>query len=763
MPKFYNAVGAAAAIGAARATITNWIKSGRLKAERDFSLSPGKPSWRIKEEDLWEAAEGTQFAMRPMATTPSMLLDDPDSLTRDAMSIRVRWPLEQRSEPFSLDLLTGYSRFRAVTYSVSIPMIYQLLTLAEYEEFQVIFGSEKLIKGDMRTILGVQAQILEGLAKGFAGIGGLDNQKASAIMERIAQGKGELRAMHDKIAHSKIYLLDGNGRRRVIVGSANLSETAFLGRQGEIMVAFDDDDFMWNEIDSTYSALCELSTNRVTFDPEKPVAKHQAPVIPLELPLFNEILRTEKPVTIYAPANGATQNSDEALVVPDEIYDAYFGIATNGTLPKPKAGITKFTPALVKRIEKNLLAARPIADDQSHQLHYDDGKFVYNGNVLERPTDDDFDNIQADADLFTRYINNYAEFEDGSDNLQRDYFAVMSWLFFSPFMPRLKKAKADKGPGDYTGKMVAIIYGESNCGKTDVVQLLLSGMFGPTKSLRDKEFTRQQVSLRQAGAGLYPLFYDDIQSTRFSAKDGQGTSVVKTYDSLYSEMAEYPCIIASLNSDTIELPPEVRKRCLTVYTDAPLPMDDVKKTDRLQRDGQRIHNRMGTYFYREYLYRMDQLLPTDPNALARLDYLAESSSLLVEMFRESLNPNEHLPSWCDNITTNDFDEGYWDRKRDDIQTLHLDPGLWVSDYPPEPGHWTMKKGNYVVGVNAMRRNQLMKAAFPPHIINRRGSVGDMIYLSAVRLDEFMRRGDRSWTTPTPKAGFLRRVRGLVGR
>ena len=764
MQKFYNVVEAAAIIGASPSTINTWINNGHLPAERDFELKKaGKVPWRIKHGDLMEAARGTKFAMQEPAFAPTMLFDDPDSMTRDAMSLRVWWPLEQRSESFSLELLTGYTRFRAVTYSVSIPMIYELLTQANYDEFQVIFGSEKLVRGDMRTILGVQAHIREGLAEGFLGIGGLDNPKAAAIMDRIAEGKGQLRAMHDKIAHSKIYLLDGNGQRRVILGSANLSETAFMGRQGEIMTAYDDDDYMWAEVDRIYNALLKLSSSRVSFDPTKPVSRRDAQVVPLELPLFNEIMRTKEPVTIYAPQNGPTPDSDEALAVSVEAYESLFDIATNGSLPKPKGGVTTWTPALVKRIQRNVQAAKPPTEDHSHELRYVGGSFMYNGTVLERPAGDEFDNIQSDADLFTRYINNFSEFEDGFDNLQRDYFAVMSWLFFSPFMPRLKKAKADKGPGDYSCKMVAILYGESNCGKTDVVEMLLSGMFGPTKYLRDREFTRNQVLYRQGMARLYPLFYDDIQTTRFTAKDGQGTNIVKSYDSLYSEMAEYPCIIASLNSDTIELPPEVRKRCLTVYTDSPLPMDDVQKTQRLQRERQRINNRIGTFLYREYLYRMDQRLPTDPEELAQLDYLATSSSLLVEMFEESLRVGEDLPTWCESVTTKDFDESYWGRKRDDIKTLHLDPELWVSDYPPRIGNWTTKSGNYVIGVNSMRRNQMMKTAFPPQVVNRRGSVGDMIFLNAHRLDEFMRRGDPSWKTPVPKAGPLRRMRKLIGK
>ena len=48
------------------------------------------------------------------------------------------------------------------------------------------------------------------------------------------------------IAHAKLYLLsDINGNTRVIVGSANLSERAFSGRQPETLVKFDNDENAW--------------------------------------------------------------------------------------------------------------------------------------------------------------------------------------------------------------------------------------------------------------------------------------------------------------------------------------------------------------------------------------------------------------------------------------------------------------------------------------------------------------------------------------
>ena len=136
MAKEYTATEAAEAIGARQTTVTRWISQGKLQAERHINPSTRRPAWRIKHDDLVATCKGTGFTVKlTEPLMPATMFSDPDSATRDAVSLKVRWPLEQRVEPFSLELFQGYSRFRAVTYTVSIPMIFRLLTVCEFDSF----------------------------------------------------------------------------------------------------------------------------------------------------------------------------------------------------------------------------------------------------------------------------------------------------------------------------------------------------------------------------------------------------------------------------------------------------------------------------------------------------------------------------------------------------------------------------------------------------------------------------------------------------
>ena len=756
MASYYESASeAATAIGTSQNTISSWIKDGKLPAEP--RKRGGITAWRITHEDLIAAARGTQFAIQSGDKQHPMVSDDPDSATKDAASIKVRWPAERKVEPFSLDMFRGYSRFRALTYTVSLPMIYRVLTAGDYDQFQILLGKQKLITASMNTVFDVQGEIREEMREKYIAVRDTD-PRVTALVDRIAKGQGEFRALKDRSAHSKIYLLDGNGRRRVMIGSANLSETAFSGRQAEIMVAFDDEEWMWDQVETDFVNLCSVGTVEAPMQTEE---RHPSELIPVEEWMFKSEIDRHETVTVYAPST--TEDNPEDVIklgVQLDTTKERLRIGANGTLRPNKEGYVRITPARVQTIVKRAGEAAPRkAEDPTPNLTYQDGSFIYNGRVLSRPTDDaDRNQIGPDVDLVTQYINNYAEFEDGADHLQRDYFAVMSWLFFAPFMPRLKKAKEDLGPGDFSGKLVTLLYGDPNCGKTNVVKLLYTAMFGYAKYWSDAGFTPAQVLARQRAAGLFPLFYDDIAPKRFTEK-GDGVSIVKEQDNVWGQ-GESPCIIASLNSTTYEVPGEVRKRCITVYTDTPLALDDVSKSDRLVEESQRIHNRIGTSLYREYLYRMDQKLPTAQEELASLDYLSYSSQLIQDIFSEHLQAEEHLPGWGTVISVQDFDAAYWDRKREVIGSKYMTKELRTHRYPPAIGYWTIHNDNYVFGVSAFQKKNVEKD-FPPHVLDRRHGSGDTLTIRASRLDDFMRRDGRKWDPPrrqkgNPLARFLRK-------
>ena len=107
---------------------------------------------------------------------------------------------------------------------------------------------------------------------GFVSIAGVDPEQTEEFStDRVANGTARFHVVKDVIAHAKIYLLEDGERCRVIVGSANLSETAFSGRQAETLVVYDDDPTAWEHFENQYQAVLETSATTEVPIREKPV------------------------------------------------------------------------------------------------------------------------------------------------------------------------------------------------------------------------------------------------------------------------------------------------------------------------------------------------------------------------------------------------------------------------------------------------------------------------------------------------------------
>ena len=252
---YQTAAEAAEAIGTTQPTITRWYQKGRLKAER--VSRGGKDALRIHHADLIEASRGTVF--EPPVEAPQMRLDTPEDQRREALSLEVFWPAEQRAQPFSTDILSGFKTFQALTYTVSLPSIFKLLTTQDYELAEVVFGSEKLVREtEANRVVNLQEAIETELARTYIGIGGETDSRTQHLMAWQAEGRVRFYAVGGGVVHSKLYFLQRPGLRRVLVGSANLSNRALSGRQGEVLLAFDNDSWMWDSLLHKYEAARSL-------------------------------------------------------------------------------------------------------------------------------------------------------------------------------------------------------------------------------------------------------------------------------------------------------------------------------------------------------------------------------------------------------------------------------------------------------------------------------------------------------------------------
>lgn len=154
-----------------------------------------------------------------------------------------------------MELFSGYDRLYAITYSSGIGFFYALLKNFKYAE--VIFGCEEVMAFTLQEVMAYQIKTIERL-RTTSSKAGID------LVSRIDDQTLKLFVAREKMSHEKVYLLDADdGKKRVIIGSANMSYAAFSGRQRE-NISYLDGDRAFDWYKNSFDALKDLSSDNIT-------------------------------------------------------------------------------------------------------------------------------------------------------------------------------------------------------------------------------------------------------------------------------------------------------------------------------------------------------------------------------------------------------------------------------------------------------------------------------------------------------------------
>jgi hypothetical protein len=634
----------------------------------------------------------------------------------------------ERVGQFDLNLFGGFSSLRALTYTPSIPMILSLLKSFDYQDFECIFGHNGILPREAANILAFQSVVDEKLNTGFVGIKGLPEDRRKIIYDRAVKGTARFYVVKDAIAHAKIYLLEREDFRRVIVGSANLSETAFSGRQAETLVVFDNDDAAWEHYSQQYQAVRDIATNRLTLR-EKPIP---AEILPLEeTPALKEAEANESGVAIYVPAeqDEEVEYSIPRVLATVEHIRPSRQQALAGERPD-RSGNLRLVPRVVREMIR-ISKARQDDDAPKTYLSYDGRNFSLSGGELT--LDVDPADLRGDVVAWLEFFGNYENgFVGDVPRLQRDYFTFMCWFYFSPLMCDLRNAALRQNRFSFDQPMFAVLYGESNCGKSSLIETLMSSMFSHPRIVETRYFTRSNLRGLQEQYKRFPVVFDDVTRDRFNR---HAPETIKDDTIPYGE---YPCFALSMNAETRAFPDEIIKRCLMIYTRTSLPGNDPSSRRRLQRSVADIRGRMTTALYSEYLGRVRrQLESATPSELENLDALEFSSSELCRIFRENLPDGEKLPDWCAPMTLDEYQRRAFERPRRILESLiHQDK--YTGDRVPPAGAWSISGELVIVGVEQMAHRRT-REDIPDWILEDTASVSGQIAMKRDLLEEFLNR------------------------
>ncbi len=533
------------------------------------------------------------------------------------------------------DLFDGFDTLYAITYSSGVDFVCKLLK--KFKQTEIIFGSDEVLSFTLQEVMAYQCKLIEQL-RDTAGKVQLD------LAARIDDNSLKLYVTRSVLSHEKIYLLSAaDGRKRVIMGSANMSHTAFTGKQRE-NICYMDDEKAYDWYLGCYNILKEECTDQIVK----------------EAYLFadNEENIDKLPVA-------QTVKTQKAMVIQpvDDIENVQFvldvrNLAKNLTPSMPqtdkKSGKITLTPEKVISIRKQIVSNNTKEKELRSEypqliVNAHDRVVELNGKKLDlSPSRSE---IQNDVDLYLKYMAGYEKFHGDTDGLQRRYFEFANWFFCTPFMACMRDMAVRYNQNLLPYPVFGLVYGQSKAGKTSFLETLLKMMIGQKTKVSAPDFTRSSIEgLKRTVLGA-PIIVDDLTNTRFNQ---HAIETIKNDDfGIADHLLHYPAVVISANEDVKAVAQEVIRRTVICRVQAGLTNTEVMKSSVVRT----VQREIGTAFYREYLRRMLDIVPNlldeikSDESESAPDILAYSSAIITDILTEYAG---ELPPYARTLTLEDY-------------------------------------------------------------------------------------------------------------
>ncbi len=651
----------------------------------------------------------------------------------DGSGLRVALARFESEEKFDWRMFDGYDRIRILTYSAGVGAIVRLLDRHEFSDFECVFGCEGTLS-TLKDILAFQ-QVAVGDVR--AAIKNLPDRRHAFILGRVREGQARFRVLREQIAHAKLYLLENtrSDSTRVIIGSANLSETAFGGRQSETLVRFDDDPAAWDHYLGMYRTIRDQASDEIPLPPERIVTAeirvHEAPVLDAggHSTLVIEPAEPEQRTGENGVAHFTIPTQIERI---ERIKRAIPPVVAN-LIPAPRSGRQQITPQIRREIIRESSRIRSVhSEEEADHRQFSIDRDARTATLFEQPFSLESDPAAArrDAELLVGYFNNYeGTFEGGMgvERLQRDYFTLWSWLYFSPLMCDMRTLAGHSGD-IFRYPSFAIVYGKPLCGKSSLIETLMTSMFGKHYNIDKREFTKSTLRDIQKAYKRFPAVFDDIGKT---AIRNHGQDIIK--DENPPPVSEHPCFVLSMNQDLNAFPDEVVKRSLMVYTTTALPSYKESLRHELHLKIQGTRRGLSTNLYRAYLSLVLDRLLDDPQPE---DWLEFSSTILSKLIADRLDADP--PGWCAPLNWDDYAAKRHDRVKSQLEHL-LRPTTRMKREGDNPTGWILEGDRVMVieQTDAFGRHEFDWDNVPSTLIDDNRSVGGRTVLNLTELEEFL--------------------------
>lgn len=514
------------------------------------------------------------------------------------------------------ELFDGFESIKAITFSSGVEFVYRLLEM--FADAEIIFGCEAVMKYTMQEIMAYQSKLIDRIRKG-------DSAAKQHLIVRVERGDVRLFVARTKLSHEKVYLLRAaDGRKRVVMGSANLSFNAFGGRQRE-NICYIDGDAAYDRYLESYESLkrdcVDEITKRALTDAD---IADNIDALPI-----SETVKVKKAIYIE-PVKSA--DDDVRFVLDTCNLAKSIKPAIPETKADKKAGKILVSPEVIQKVRRQVVREQERERELRNEypqlvVDVERESVMLNGAKLDLSPS--VEEVRTDVDLFMRYMDGYSRFHGDFVGMQQRYYEFANWFFCSPFMAVMRDTAIRYDQKTLPYPVFGLVYGQSKAGKTSFLETLLKMMIGQKTKIGAPEFTRTTIDgLRHQVQGA-PIIVDDLTNTRFNQ---HAIETIKNDDfGSLEHLVNYPAVVISANEDVKAVAQEVIRRTVICRVQAGLTNTEVMKSNVVRS----VQQKIGTAFYREYLRQMlivvpelmDQLKDDSPESESP-DILAASSRII---------------------------------------------------------------------------------------------------------------------------------------
>jgi hypothetical protein len=536
------------------------------------------------------------------------------------------------------ELFDGFDALYAITYSTSVGFICELLK--KFKKAEIIFGYDRMLSGEAQEIMAYQESVIKLIKERMS-------QNKADLISRIENNSLHLFVSYERPSHEKLYILEAeNGRKRVVTGSANMSYSAFTGKQWENILYMEGEGaFKWYR--DRFETLKSNSVNKIT-------SKILAAEGGVENLPLSDMIKTKK-IILFNPVKEVDEETKFILGVKDKADKR------KPFMPPPdKRGNVLLTPDNIKQISRRI-AEQDVKEKASHDeypkllINCEEQTASLNGKPLDlNPIKEE---IAKDARLFLEYMKGYEIFYGDVSGAQQKYFNFANWFFLSPFMASLRMAElfASESSAVSAYPMFGVIYGQSNAGKTHFLRMLLKMMIGTTINFTGnarKECTSTNIdALRRMVKGA-PVVIDDVSQDRFR---NHVVEIIKDDNFCVANgLIGCPAVVFSANEDVKAMKPEITKRAVVCRPRIELAHVEARNSGV----SSRAQKNISAAFYREYLRRMFKEMPRIMNEIKiegdnpKLDVFTISSKIICEIIEGHIGGKP--PPFVHELSFNDY-------------------------------------------------------------------------------------------------------------